>query len=64
MQSVASFWQTVGFVGGLFILGLAVGWAWWRRRNRRVGLYVTGPTQGTPSTPPRPRKPNGEDRGA
>jgi LPXTG-motif cell wall-anchored protein len=60
MQAVASFWQWVGFVGGLLILALAIGWIWWRRRNRGAGLYVTGPTQGTPPTPP--RRPNGEDR--
>ena len=58
----ASAWQVVGFLTGLLLLALAVGWGWWRRRHRAAGLYVTSPTQGTPPTPPPPRKPNGEDR--
>ena len=61
MRAGAPFWQIVGFIGGLLILALAVGWAWWRRRHRGAGLSVIAPTQGTPPTPP--RKPNGEDRG-
>lgn len=61
MEVLATFWQWVGALAGVVILALAAAFIWWRRRRRAAGLYVTGPTQGTPPTPP---KPNGEDRGA
>jgi hypothetical protein len=60
MQTIASFWQVVGWIAGLLLMALAVGFIVWRRRHRGAGLYSDNPSQGTPPAPP--RKPNGEDR--
>jgi hypothetical protein len=59
VQTIASFWQVVGWIAGFVIIGAAVGFAMWRRRRRvaRVRHLTLAP-------PPAPAKPNGEDRSA
>ena len=56
---VATFWQAVGWIAGLLVLVLVLGLLAWRRRHRAAGLRAGNPA---PATPPKPRKPNGEDR--
>jgi hypothetical protein len=60
VEAVASFWQMVGFVGGLLLVALALGW-WWYRRTRPRRRRPAGPALEPPAF--RPRKPNGEDQG-
>jgi hypothetical protein len=55
LQSIASFWQAVGWMAAVVIIAAAVALIVWRNRRRRQRLTAH-------AAPPPPRKPNGEDR--